>query len=458
MKYIEWLRQQRDEPGADGWGEREVAKRAVFRKHRELTATGATRQRSRSPLAALPSPVPCAFDSDDLSSSTSTSRQTHHSQRSDENAGRVHVQAACSSPIAAETDPSSSALRQSALKHVPLDSRDAAQSEAISMEERASKMFIVGSAAPIRSGTTRVASKATRKLVMEAHSVVYGWKQSHVKELSKCFGNFDRVVALGWLVADALTSTLVEHRDAYLIGLHCRNEIDDPKYGLKADIRALKQSSSRACAKLPSDSTERTELQGKLLHDIADLNGRAVDLSDYLTMPEPAAAPSGAPELPANKHRKRKRDRPAAPPKPKSRLSTEAREHVSVARSALAKAKRKHARASREYERLQAIWARKRCPSCAKNFSKWTDYMIRWPQKIGLSRLNAVAAAYEVQLAEAELRFRLSSLVAAFEEEEVAFLQASASVPRACSQKKFGKRAARKMQNCGVRWRPMRLL
>ena len=84
--------------------------------------------------------------------------------------------------------------------------------------------------------------------------------------------------------------------------------------------------------------------------------------------------------------------------------------------------------------------------------------MIRWPQKIGLSRLNAVADAYEVELADAELRFRLSNLVAAHLEEKVALLQALASVPRAGSQKKFGKRAARKMQNCGVRWRPMRLL
>ena len=101
---------------------------------------------------------------------------------------------------------------------------------------------------------------------------------------------------------------------------------------------------------------------------------------------------------------------------------------MSVARSVLAKAKREHARASRKHERLQATWARKRCPSFTKNFAKWADFTIRWPQQIGLSRLNAIAAAYDADLADAELRFRLSCLVAALQKEKIALLQASATV------------------------------
>ena len=298
-------------------------------------------------------------------------------------------------------------------------------------------MFVVGSAAPVGSGARRLASKATRKVVCDAHSVVYGWKQGRITELSRCFGNFDRVVALGWLVSDALTSTLVTRRDAYLIGLHCRNAIDDPKCGLKAEIRALKQSASRARGKLPADSTERDELEEKLLRDIADLNGQEVDLSDFLTIPEPTPAPSGAPESEAGRPRKRKKDPPAAAPTPKARLSTEARRQVSVARGALAKAKRQHARAARQHERLESTWDRKRCPSFQKNFQKWADFTIRWPHRIAKSRLDAIAAAYEVDLAEAQLNFRLSRHHAAILEEQVALLEASASTPQPVRSKKF---------------------
>ena len=37
--------------------------------------------------------------------------------------------------------------------------------------------------------------------------------------LSKAFGNFDRVVALGWLVADALGAPLLTREAAYDIGM-----------------------------------------------------------------------------------------------------------------------------------------------------------------------------------------------------------------------------------------------
>ena len=71
-------------------------------------------------------------------------------------------------------------------------------------------MFVVGSAAPSGiEGETGGEQGDEKGRILDAHSVVYGWKQGHITELSNCFANFDRVVALGWLVSDALTSTLV---------------------------------------------------------------------------------------------------------------------------------------------------------------------------------------------------------------------------------------------------------
>ena len=83
------------------------------------------------------------------------------------------------------------------------------------MEERTSRqksecLFVVGSAAPSGiEGETGGEQGDEKGRILDAHSVVYGWKQGHITELSNCFANFDRVVALGWLVSDALTSTLV---------------------------------------------------------------------------------------------------------------------------------------------------------------------------------------------------------------------------------------------------------
>ena len=123
--------------------------------------------------------------------------------------------------IAAGTDPSSTALRlmlrlsQSAApaKHVPLDSPGVIQSaEALSMEERTSRQNVCLSS--VRPHLGRVPSGIEGETggeqgdekgrILDAHSVVYGWKQGHITELSNCFANFDRV---GSLHSDGLSVT-----------------------------------------------------------------------------------------------------------------------------------------------------------------------------------------------------------------------------------------------------------
>ena len=74
------------------------------------------------------------------------------------------------------------------------------------------------------------------------------------------------------------------------------------------------------------------------------------------------------------------------------------------------------------------------------------------------SRLQLVAAAADLDVANAQLMYRLSSLKAALLEEECASLEASVSVQRRVQPKKLKTARARKINNCGVWWRPMRLL
>ena len=69
-----------------------------------------------------------------------------------------------------------------------------------------------------------------------------------------------------------------------------------------------------------------------------------------------------------------------------------------------------------------------------------------------------VSAAWAVEVACAELRYRTVELEAALLAEKVAALEESASAGVHVRKKKFGKRAARKLRNRGVWWRPMRQL
>ena len=53
-----------------------------------------------------------------------------------------------------------------------------------------------------RSEPGALAGKATKGLVRLAFQLISSWPQSWIETLSQSFGNFDRVVALGWLLGD----------------------------------------------------------------------------------------------------------------------------------------------------------------------------------------------------------------------------------------------------------------
>ena len=75
---------------------------------------------------------------------------------------------------------------------------------AVAMAERASKMFVVSAAGPQRSGLPPAARKVNKELCLLAFNAANDLCNEHGKALSAAFGNFDRVVALGWLIGDAL--------------------------------------------------------------------------------------------------------------------------------------------------------------------------------------------------------------------------------------------------------------
>ena len=72
------------------------------------------------------------------------------------------------------------------------------------LAERAAAMFRADSSAPQASGLPPSGGQATKELVQLAFTAANDLCDKHGKVLSTVFGNFDRVVALGWLLGDAV--------------------------------------------------------------------------------------------------------------------------------------------------------------------------------------------------------------------------------------------------------------
>ena len=72
------------------------------------------------------------------------------------------------------------------------------------LAERAAAMFRADSSAPQASGLPPSGDQATKELVQLAFTAANDLCDKRGKALSQAFGNFDRVVALGWLLGDAV--------------------------------------------------------------------------------------------------------------------------------------------------------------------------------------------------------------------------------------------------------------
>ena len=94
---------------------------------------------------------------------------------------------------------------------------------------RAAAMFDVGRSAPQASGHPPCGSQATKELLLLAFQAANDLCDKLGKALSKAFGNFDRVVALGWLLGDAVGAPLLARDCAHAVGLKARRAAGDIK-------------------------------------------------------------------------------------------------------------------------------------------------------------------------------------------------------------------------------------
>ena len=100
------------------------------------------------------------------------------------------------------------------------------------LAERAAAMFRADSSAPQASGLPPSGGQATKELVQLAFTAANDLCDKRGKALSQAFGNFDRVVALGWLLGDAVGASLLARDCAYAVGLKARRAAGDIKIEL----------------------------------------------------------------------------------------------------------------------------------------------------------------------------------------------------------------------------------
>ena len=149
------------------------------------------------------------------------------------------------------------------------------------------KMFDASEIEPKASRLDPVAAEVNKALLKAASQLMLkDVSKETVNALSKAFGNFDRVVGLGRLLADAIGQPLLEHSRAHTVGLAAKYEAGKIKGAIDQYKRDLRRDAGK-------DASKRQELlvQAARAEDAAPLLQEAVDVG--LTAPAPPAR-SGA--------------------------------------------------------------------------------------------------------------------------------------------------------------------
>ena len=224
-------------------------------------------------------------------------------------------------------------------------------------QERAPLMFKLDAKAPKASGRRSVTRTVTKENVQSAWCAADDYCRNHGAALSNAYGNFDRVVALGWLLGDVALGCLIEKADAFRVGGKAaklaRNggltaEFDAPARRLGKRKRAASEQDWAAAA-----------------DEAAAIRSEIVVLPFPMEPPPAARAPRAAPVPPAQPAA----PTPAAPPPVASeRHRVEAPapapsgerlqllKALRAAEAAVAQAECAFAAAKRDRDKAQAAW------------------------------------------------------------------------------------------------------
>ena len=121
---------------------------------------------------------------------------------------------------------------------------------------RTAAMFVVGTSEPMPSKLSKASTAATNNDVSLASKAVGDWVDAHGPALSRCFGNFDRVVGVGWVLGDAFDSPHLDRDEAFKVG----SAAGKRTLKFSADIAKRKREIGRGASALAADDPVRQQI------------------------------------------------------------------------------------------------------------------------------------------------------------------------------------------------------
>lgn len=254
---------------------------------------------------------------------------------------------------------------------------------------RADRMFRRDAAEPVASELDEHVQTVTNTLIELVWAHVQEWDDSFVNALSTAYGNFDRIVAAGWLLADSFGLPLLEREQALLVGLKVRY------YGGKV-MKAQGQAKRQA-------SKVKTPNRQELLNEMMTAAVEKLETPTRETLGLPVATRAPAPAAHATGSRKRAREQVEEPSHQDVITSIEAQELE--AQRAIKKAAAEVARAEKKTEEKAKVAVRmtkKIVPGMKSN--KWFKFEpIREAAVEAWNRALADEKDAEIALLEARL-------------------------------------------------------
>ncbi|MDC0525790.1 hypothetical protein OAO87_02230 [bacterium] len=225
-----------------------------------------------------------------------------------------------------------------------------ARSGAVNFDERTELIFKISNSGPVASGRRAALAKLTKEQLYLAWKAIEAVAKDRGKQLTRSYGNFDKLCGLGWLLGDVMLGRLIEGKDAYSIGRRLgkyasglRAEFDAPlrRHGKRKFDNDEARERERAAAEEEEAELRRAEIEVGLEEEAAALAAAAL---------APAVPAAGSSEMPPPP------PRVPPPPPPRServerlKLLREAEKLVSNAEGALTAANRARDQAKAAWE------------------------------------------------------------------------------------------------------------
>lgn len=245
--------------------------------------------------AILPPQRECGDETDEDSEGSEEESEDENDSNSDgacsddgchSKSGRGHLEASNSNGSAGSADTSETAPGLRSLEPADGFSEPTTCLTAAAVQERAAAMFVVGTSAPQASGMSPAAKRATMELVMLAYNAANELCDTQGDALSQSFGNFDRVVALGWLLGDAMGAQLLSREQAHQVG----NKARKAAVAFKAEPLTRKKVAQRKASKLNGDDPQRRALSEKAEAEEAEHLRKEIEFPALVTQPAPSGS------------------------------------------------------------------------------------------------------------------------------------------------------------------------